>query len=105
LYSSFFFVSASVSVRIDRVPQAGLLAEALDRDHRVRHGFVSIALFFADHQQAFAWRLVLNDALRAGPCTGHQAHGQAHGGDDSQECSMSRHLVCGESYSHLISPN
>src|SRR2546422_40558 len=41
-----------LGVRADhRVPQAGLFAEALDRDHRVRHGFVSVALFFSDHQQ------------------------------------------------------
>ena len=58
-----------------RVPQAGLFAEALDRDHRVRHGFVSIALFFADHQQALARRLDLCDDR----CAGHKAHGHADG--------------------------
>jgi hypothetical protein len=58
-----------------RVPQAGLLAEALDRDHRVRHGCVPIALFLADHQQALARRLSLCGHRSAG----HEAHGHADG--------------------------
>ena len=38
------------------VPQAGLAAQALDGRHGVRHGFVPVALLFADHQQLLARR-------------------------------------------------
>jgi hypothetical protein len=63
-----------VSVRIT-VSHRPVFAEALDRDHRVRHGFVSIALFFADHQQTLARHLHLSSDR----CAGHNAHGHADG--------------------------
>jgi hypothetical protein len=62
---------------VRRVPNKYAVNENIARDHRVRHGPVSIAFFCADHQQALARRLALNDDLCDDQYPCHKAHGHA----------------------------